>query len=321
MSRQNPKVPQEFWNSYIIEKLRRTNPHINLCHDESQYVKGGAVVYIPQAGASPEVVKNRDTFPAEVSKRKDTAVMYALDDYSTNPTHMPWAEGMEISYDKTDSVLSDHTSTLAERIGDELLYNWLRGLKPTGNGGIEVEFLPESNMIFTSGDAEDVNPEDGQTGKRNAFSYKDLQKAQARMNKSNVPKENRYAMFESYMYQQFIDSLTPNQMAAFQQSADLENGIVGKFAGFNILERSAVLAFDQNNEPIIPGQALAGTDNLGVFCWQKDSVTKSMGEIGIFQDLGNPQYYGDVYSGIVKVGGRCRREDWKGVIAIVQKTA
>lgn len=318
MARQNPKVPQEIWNSYIIEKLRRTNPHINLCHDESQYVKGGAVVYIPQAGADPQVVKNRDTFPATVTKRKDTAVMYALDDYSTDPTHMPWAEGAEISYDKTDSVLSSHTSVLSETIGDELLYSWTRGLKPTANGGIEVEFLPVSNIIFTSGTAEDVNPEDGQTGQRKAFSYRDLQKAQSRMNKANVPKADRYAMFESYMYQQFIDSLSENQMAAFQQSADLENGIIGKFAGFSILERSAVLAFDGSNQPIIPGQALSATDNLGVFCWHKDSVAKSLGEIGIFQDLGDPQYYGDIYSGIVKMGGRCRRADWKGVIAIVQ---
>ena len=53
MARQNAKVPQEFWSSYIVEKLRKDNPHINLCYDESQFVKGGAVVYIPQAGTSP----------------------------------------------------------------------------------------------------------------------------------------------------------------------------------------------------------------------------------------------------------------------------
>ena len=111
MARQNPKVPQELWNSYIVEKLRKDNSHINLCYDESQFVKGGAVVYIPQAGTSPGVIKNRDTFPATVSKRKDLAIMYGLDDYSTNPIQMPWAKGMEISYDKMDSVIGDHMAT------------------------------------------------------------------------------------------------------------------------------------------------------------------------------------------------------------------
>ena len=320
MARQNAKVPQEFWSSYIVEKLRKDNPHINLCYDESQFVKGGAVVYIPQAGTSPGVVKNRDTFPATVSKRKDSAILYALDDFSTNPTHMPWAEGMEISYDKMDSVLRDHVATLSEAVGDEMIYNWVRGFKPTTSGGTTAEFLPVSRQIATSGDATAVNPDDGQTGTRKALHYKDLQKAQAKMNKDGVPKLNRYAMLESNMLQEFIDSLSSNQMAAFQASVDLKNGIVGTFAGFTILERSSVLAFNATtNEPIVPGQALSGTDNLGCLLWQKDCVTKAEGDIELFQDLGNPIYYGDIYSGIVKVGGRCRREDWKGVLAIVQK--
>ena len=45
----NPKIPQEFWVSYIVEKLRKTNPHIALCYDESQFIVGGSEVYIPQA--------------------------------------------------------------------------------------------------------------------------------------------------------------------------------------------------------------------------------------------------------------------------------
>lgn len=315
---QNPKVPQEIWNSYIVEKLRKTNPHLNLCSDESQHVKGGSVVYIPQAGSSPNVVKNRQQYPADVTKRNDTAIMYALDDYTTDPTHMPTFENMEISYNKTDSVLGDHTLTLAETIGDEMLYNWVRGLKPLANGGIQVEFLPESNIIYTSGAASAVNSEDGQTGQRKILTYKEVDIANAKMNKAKVAKEGRYAMFESYMYQQFIDSLSNNQMAAFQASADLSLGIVGKYAGFTFLERSSVLAYKANKDLVIPGEALSADDNLACFLWQKDSVTKALGDTKIYQDLDDPRYFGDIYSGQVKMGGRCKRADWKGVITIVQ---
>jgi hypothetical protein len=315
---QNPKVPQEIWSSYIVEKLRKTNPHLNLSFDESQHVKGGSVVYIPQSGSKPNVVKNRPYYPADVTKRNDTAIMYALDDYTSDPTLMPTFENMEISYNKTDSVLGDHTLTLAETIGDEIIYNWIRGLKPVEGGGVSVEFLPSANKIFTSGEASDVNYEDGQTGQRKILSYKEIQQAQAKMNKSNVAKEGRYAMLESYMYQQFIDSLSQNQMAAFQQSTDLSNGIVGKFAGFTFLERSSVLAFSEAGDVIVPGEALGASDNLASFLWQKDSVTRALGDTKIYQDLDDPRYYGDIYSGQVKMGGRCRREDWKGVLAIVQ---
>lgn len=314
----SPKIPQELWSSYIVEKLRRTNPHIALCFDESKYIKGGAIVYLPQAGAKPSVVKNRGFGAATAVQRGDTAVMYALDVFTTDPTAITIAENLEISYEKTDSVLADHTDTLAEAIGDELTYSWVKGVKPAANGATTVEFLPASRQIRTSGAATAVNAEDGQTGTRKATTYKEFQAMQAKFNKDNVNKQNRYAMLESYMQQEFLDSLSANQMAAFQASADLANGVVGKFAGFTILERSSVLALSSAGVFRLPGEALGATDNLASIFWQKDSVTKALGDTKLFQDMDNPLYYGDIHSGLVKMGGRCRREDWKGVGLIVQ---
>jgi hypothetical protein len=314
----NPKIPQEFWSSYIVEKLRRTNPHIMLCFDESKYVQGGSIVYLPQAGAKPSVVKNRAFGAATAVQRGDTAVMYALDVFTTDPTAVTTSEAMEISYEKTDSVLADHTDTLAEAIGDELTYNWIRGVKPAVNGGTTVEFLPAGRRIATLGAAIAVNSEDGQTGTRKATTYKEVQAMQAKFNKDNVPRDNRYAMMESFMYQEFLDSLSANQMASFQESADLTNGVVGKFAGFTFLERSSVLAIQADGTFRLPGEALGATDNLASFFWQKNSVTKALGDTKLFQDMDNPLYYGDIHSGLVKMGGRCRREDWKGVGVIVQ---
>ncbi len=316
---QNPKVPQELWVSYIIEKLFKTNPHLALCVDESKFVKGGSLVYIPQAGAKPNVVKNRSSLPAVAVQRGDTAIFYALDVYSTDPTLITWTEGMEISYAKTDSVLGDHTNTLAEIVGDDMLYNWVRGFKPTVGGGSAVDYIPVANQLKTTGAATSVNAVDGQTGQRKALHYKNFQTAQALMNKQNVPKADRFAMVESNMLQEFIDSLSQNQMAAFQGSVDLKNGVIGSFAGFTFLERSSVLAFDPTtNQPILPGEALAADSNLATFLWQKDSVGKSTGDTELFQDIGNPLYYGDIHSGLIKTGGRCRREDWRGVMTINQ---
>ncbi|WP_290872436.1 hypothetical protein [Flavobacterium sp.] len=312
------KIPQEFWVSYIVEKLRRTNPHIMLCADESKFVKGGSVVYIPQAGAKPNVVKNRAFGAATAVQRGDTAVVYALDVFTTDPTAVTYDEAMEISYEKTDSVLGDHTDTLAETIGDELVYNWVRGVKPAGGGGTTTEFLPVGRRIATTGANVAVNAEDGQTGTRKACTYAELDQMQAKFNKDNVPKNDRYAMMESYMLKEFQNSLTGNQMAAFQQTADLANGVVGRYAGFTILERSSVLALQANGTFRLPGEALGATDNLASIFWQKQSVTKALGSTELFQDMGNPLYYGDIHSGLVKMGGRCKREDWKGIGIIVQ---
>ncbi len=310
-------IPVEVFQNYIVEKLRRENPFLNCAVDESNGVLGGSVVHIPQAGDSPSVVKNRSTFPSTAVRRGDSSVTYALDVFSTNPTHVTWHEENENSYDKTDSVLSDHTATLVEAIGDNMLFAWINGLKKSGNSLVD-DVIPDANRIATSGAAVDVNPDDGQTGKRKALTYKELQQAQALMNKAGVPKTDRYCLLESYMYQQFLDSLSANQMAAFQGTADLKNGVVGKFAGFNIMERASVLAFNADGTPVVPGAAFEATTNIGCLCWQKLSVSKAVGDIKPFATVDSPTYYGDIFSALVKSGGRCRRADWKGVVAIVQ---
>lgn len=305
-------IPVQVFRDYIIEKLRKVNPFLAFAIIETAFVLGGAVVHIPNAGASPTVVKNRSTFPATAVQRTDSFVTYALNVFTTTPTFVTWHEENEISYDKTDSVLNDHVQTLMEAVGDDILYAWVTGIKSDGTN----DTIPAKNIIKTTGSAVAAT-EDGQTGNRKAFTYADLAKAQALMNKMNVPKTDRYALLESYQYQQLIDSLSSNQMAAFQQTADIANGIVGRLAGFNILERSSVLAFN-GNTPIAPGTALGAASNLGALCWQKDSVALALGDIKPFQDDDNPQYYGDIFSAAVKAGGRCRRQDWAGVIAIVQ---
>jgi hypothetical protein len=310
-------IPVEIFASYIVEKIRKTNPHLQHAIDESIHVLNGSVVHIPQAGASPEVVKNRSSFPATAVQRGDSFITYALDVFSTTPTHITWHEKNEISYNKTDSVLNDHVATLVETIGDHVLFSWVKGLK-YNSGSFVADAIPAANIIKTSGAAASVNPADGQTGQRLAFSYKDLQKAQAVMDKANVAKEDRYALIESYQYQQFVDSLSANQMASFQATADLARGFVGRFAGFQIMERSSVLAFSTAGVLRVPGEALAATDNLGSLCWQKASVARAQGDIKPFQSIDDPSYYGDIFSALVKIGGRCRRSDWKGLVAIVQ---
>lgn len=307
------KIPQGIFRNYIIEKLRVVNPHLAYATDEGSAVLDGAVVHIPQAGASPNVVKNRKSFPASATQREDSMIIYPLDVYSTDPTHLTWHEKNEISYNKLDSMLGDHVATLAEAVGDNMYYNWVVGY----DGKMGAVTLPASHIIATTGAGVAVK-EEGQTGQRKAFTYADLQNAQALMNKQNVPLTERYACLESYQLQQLITSLSSNQMAAFQQSADLANGVIGMLCGFKILERSRVLSFSADGTPKLPGEAWEATDNVGALCWQKASVAKALGETKLFRTADDPLYYGGVMSALVKIGGRCRRADWAGLVAIVQ---
>ncbi len=307
-------IASEVFANYIVEKLRRSNPHIGLAADESQYVKAGAVVHIPQAGNPPAVEKNRSTYPAVATRRGDTSVTYALDSFTTEPVHVAWSEQAEISYDKTDSVLGDLVATLMETVGDNILYDWVAGLK---NKGAAADTIPAANIIVTAGTLDSFEIAQGISVQRNAFSYKDLESAQYLMNHQNVPKQGRYALLESKMYQQLLDSLSANQMAAFQAAADLKNGICGRLFGFDILERSNVLTFTGTTTPVVPGTEITNAMNPAALCWQKDCVAIAKGDIMPYQDLGNPLYFGDIFSAEVKMGGRARRSGYEGVVAII----
>jgi len=307
-------IASEVFANYIVEKLRRSNPHVGLAADESQYVKAGAVVHIPQAGNPPAVEKNRSTYPAVATRRGDTSVTYALDSFTTEPVHVAWSEQAEISYDKTDSVLGDLVATLMETVGDNILYDWVAGLK---NKGAAADTIPAANIIVTAGTLDSFEIAQGVSVQRNAFSYKDLESAQYLMNHQNVPKQGRYALLESKMYQQLLDSLSANQMAAFQAAADLKNGICGRLFGFDILERSNVLTFTGTNTPVVPGTEITNAMNPAALCWQKDCVSIAKGDIMPYQDLGNPLYFGDIFSAEVKMGGRARRSGYEGVVAII----
>ena len=166
------KIPVQIFADYIVEKLRKANPFLAFAVDESAKVLGGSVVHIPQSGAAPTTVKNRSTFPATAVKREDSFVTYALNVFSTDPTHVSWHEENEVSYDKTDSVLGDHVETLAEAVGDDMIYSWLQGYKTDGK---TPDTIPAANVVYTTG-ASRATVEEGQTGNRKKITVADVQK-------------------------------------------------------------------------------------------------------------------------------------------------
>lgn len=298
-------IQREIWEQHIIEQLYAANPHLTLCFNADQYVLQGKVVHIPQAGASPGVTKNRTALPASVTRRQDVDITYAIDEFTTDPVHIPNADTAELSYDKRASVLTDMQLALNEVVGVNMLFSWAPG---------------SGRVIKTTGEAVAAHL-DSATGNRKKLLLADLKKAQKQMNKDNVPTEGRYAIIDADMYDQLTDQLTESQYRDFSRAYDEKTGIVGKLYGFNILQRSFVLRYTPAGNPRTPDAAAAATDSAAALCWHQASVERALGDTQFFDDQGNPQYYGDIYSALVRMGGRIRRKDGKGVIAIVQDEA
>lgn len=299
-------IQREIWQDHIEGNLFKNNEILLQSTDASQYVLQGKVVHIPQSGATPTITKNVTSLPVTVVQRTDTDIAYTLDQYVSAPILIPNADTIELSYSKRESVLSEHQASLRETIADNILHSW----------------APATNILRTTGTPVSSHLT-GTTGNRSKFSVTDLKKAGTVLDKQNIPMEGRVALISADMFSQLTDDMTVTQYKDFSGAYDAVNGKLGRLFGFDIYMRSSTAVYDNTTTPVIKAltDAAGATDNDAALCWQVGCVERAVGDIRFFEKLGDPQYYGDIYSLMVRMGSRKRRSDEKGIVAIVQAAA
>lgn len=296
-------VQKEIWVQHIIGNLFKNNEFLNFAFNADQYVLQGKVVHIPQANTAPAVKKNRDSLPATVVKRADTDITYALDEFTSDPILIPNADNYELSYDKRESVLGESESAIRQSTADWMLRNWA----PTNS---------ISKVRTTGADVTATAP--GATGQRKKLVSADFKTIQKKFNAWDIPMEERYALLSADMYDQLLDSFSETTYRDFSKVVDAAKGIVGELYGFKVMMRSSVLTYDAALAPKDPDAETATTDFAGSLFWQKNSVERALGMVEFFEDLKNPQYYGDIYSMLIRMGGRIRRSDSKGIVVLLE---
>lgn len=301
------------WRKFVEGNLFKDNEFMNLARIADDNVQNGKIVVLPQAGSKPVVVKNRSSVPATVAKRTDTDIVYVIDEFTTDPTLIPDAENYELSYNKMESVLGDHMEVLRESVAESLLHEWVREFAYSGAGTTVA-----APVIRTTGGAIATHL-DSTTGNRKKFVKEDLQSMQKLFNKQGVSKSDRYALLSTEMHSQLLSD--PDLMVRdgqFGGEISIKEGKIDRIYGFQILERASTLSYTTAGVVKAVGAVAVASDCDSVICWQKNCVERAKGEIKLFQDMGNPLYYGDIYSALVRFGGRKTRQNAEGVGAIVQ---
>lgn len=297
-------IQKEIWINSIVEGLFADNSFLTKAFNADEFVNQGKTVHIPNAGAPSGVVKNRITFPAMVTSRTDIDLTFDLNNYSTNPIRIDLAESVELSYNKRESVLRQDKATLHNAISEGVLFEWLP--------------LP-ANSIRTTGSAVAAHTPLA-TGNRKALTKADVLKLMTEFNVGDVPADGRYLLLDALMYEQLLESLTDKEATAFHAAVDVNNGIVGKLYGFNVMMRSRVGLYTTAGVKKEWTSTGAATDNAAALAWHANSVCRALGEVVAREELNSPTYYGDIYSFEVRCGGRAMRNDVKGLAAIIQDT-
>ena len=299
-------VQREIWVDYIIGNLFKDNDILSKAYREDDYVLGGKVVHIPQAGPKPVIVKDRSTLPATASERTDTDITYPLEWYSSDPIRIRNAEQAELSYEKMQSVLGETMEAFQDRMADEMIIKWLVGA------------IDASNIQLTTG-ANAAAKVAGQTGTRKVLTVNDVKALALKFNLQNIAKNDRVLLLESNLLDELTSDLSITQSRDFSQYFDASKGIVGKLFGFEIMERSNVGIVNAANDTVDAyGAAIAATDHVAALAFQKNSVAVARGEVNFFENKQDALHYGDVHSADVRFGGRARRTNAEGVFALVQ---
>lgn len=293
------------WQTTLVENFYPDNSFASKSVDDSTFVNAHKVI-IPNAGAPSKVQKNRTVKPATVDQRTDNALEYEIDELTTDPIYIPHIDTVELSYDKRTSIISNDRAQLQNAAHENLLERWGKG-------------VPASNVLLTTGTTErDAHTSETATGKRKRITKNDLLAIMTRMDADNVPEEGRYLLLDAHMYADLLADLSESDKWMFQNSADVQRGVLGNLWGLNIMKRSKVLRV-KNDKALLPwGEDAVAGELAAALAWHDKSVSRALGEVKMFDSTNNPMYYGDIYSFLLRTGGSVRRYDKKGIYLLAE---
>lgn len=300
-------IQTEVWARDIAEKLFPENSFVNESISDDAWVNN-KTVHLPQAGALPEVQKNRSVFPAPLVKRTDTDATYDLDEFTSTPSLIQDIEEVEVSYNKRASVLQNHIDEQNKQIANHMAYAWAA--------------TAAASIIRTTGADRAANTP-GATGTRKILTLADIFKVRSLMDDMDVPEEGRCMLLPSHMYNDLLENEKDILLSKdFRGDADVRNGVIMTLLGFKVYKRGKENVLRYSNAgtpvPIDPTTAGAATDNAAALFWGNRFTRKAKGAIKVYADEDKPEYYGSVFSTLVRAAGRKRYADGTGVAAIVE---
>lgn len=307
----------EIWKKSVEEKLQEDNTFLNhISNVDDEHIVNGKIVHIPQAGDPSRVVKNRKVFPANVLRRKDSEILYAIDEYSTDPVHITDAEKKELSYDKRRSILDQDLQHLSEEVAEGMLTNMV--ISPIGDN----KELPTSNILETTGaNNTAANYLTGATGERKKWTLTDLQRMQNLFRHQKAWQEGKMiALIPANAILDLFPADSPTTATYMQSVSEKERreGVIYKVQGWKILVRSSVYVMGADKSFKAFGSVVESDDSEGAIFWNENMVEKAFGAMEIFERPRDPQYYGDIYSFLVRMGGRAKRKNYEGVGVLKQ---
>jgi hypothetical protein len=228
-------IQKEIWLADIEEVLFAGAEFIMKATSHDGFVDN-KTVHIPQSGTIPAVQKNRVVLPATISERTDTDRTYDMAEYTTDPILIKDVDEIQTSYEKRQSLLSQQMDKMDDRLGKEAAYSWAGAGLMSASGQI----------VQTTGSATSNIQPTGATGTRKAVAIEDIAQLARKLDKDEMPLDNRFLIMPSDMYWSMMIDNAEVLNQDYMNKGNLPDGVVNKIHGINIMLRSFVTLYTQN---------------------------------------------------------------------------
>lgn len=273
-----------------------------LAKDDSLYVNN-KTVHIPNAGSGSTLAKNNTSYPVAVEGRTDVDHTYSINSYQMAPVRIGKFETKDLSYDKTLSVVQDHTGRLGEYVKFDIFTSWYVG-KVAGK------------YVETSGSTTSTSEAPASTATVKDLTINDVKNAAKILDTQKVPTQGRILLLPPSMFYQLHSSVIANY------SINDNDGMMmfdKPLLGFKVVMQPEVVNVTSAGVLRAYGHAGATTDLQVGLAYQKDQVSLAKSDVFVYDSANATGYFGDTIEAEAWAGGFYRREDKKGVVPIIQK--
>lgn len=252
---------KQIWISQIQENFYPETNFLDKVVDLSTFVEYDQI-HMAEAGIDPAVRVNENTYPIKAVERPDGDCVFELDKFETENTLIRRPDAIELSYNKLESVISQHRNTLQVAVYKKALHAYA----PQNN-------TKDTPVIETTGEVVDG---------RKRLRFADILKLKEKFDTALVPLENRYIVLDP----RHVTDLLLEDMQLFKDLTKIKDGEPEPFGGFGIYAFPFTPTYSAGQKQAYNAEQ---TQNFASVAFHAKEVMKADGEVYMYARVDDPE--------------------------------
>jgi hypothetical protein len=185
-------IQKELWLPRIEENLFQKYELLSTFASDDSIYANNKTIHLPSAGTTPSITKGNGVYPVAIGERTDQEVTYDLTNYEIGPIRLGWADQLQLSYDKSQSITNDFMGGLGDRVIREMLvsfYHRTAGTYVETTGATATAHSPSA------------------TSNRHALTGANVLSAALILDKQQIPMSDRFLLLDATMFYQLLTDM------------------------------------------------------------------------------------------------------------------